>query len=55
MYSGCGVVFDGAESWNCAWLNVVIFGGDNGSSSHSDNHKNNFLILGGGLTCGIDI
>ena len=55
MYSGCGVVFDGADSWNFAWLNVVIFGVDNGSSSHSDNHKNNFLILGGGLTCGIDI
>ena len=55
VYSGCGVVFDGADSWNFAWLNVVIFGVDNGSSSHSDNHKNNFLILGGGLTCGIDI
>ena len=25
--------------------NVIIFGVDNSSSSHSDNHKHNFLIL----------
>ena len=28
--------------------NVVIFDGDNSSSSHSDNLKNNFLVLGEG-------
>ena len=26
--------------------NVIVFGVDNSSSSHSDNLKNNFLILG---------
>ena len=34
--------------------NVIIFGVDTSSSSHSDNHKNNFLILGKGLTLGIN-
>ena len=34
--------------------NVVIFGVDNGSSSHSDNRKNNFLILHEGQTYGIN-
>ena len=33
--------------------NVVIFGVDNSSSSHTDNQKNNFLILIEGLTQGI--
>ena len=33
--------------------NVVIFGVDNSSSSHSDNQKNNFLVLSEGLTQGI--
>ena len=26
--------------------NVVIFGADNGSSSHTNNQKRNFLVLG---------
>ena len=30
--------------------NVKIFGVDNGSSSHSDNCKNNFLVLGEGIS-----
>ena len=30
--------------------NVVIFGVDNSSSSHADNLKNNFLVLGEGDT-----
>ena len=34
--------------------NVVIFGVDNSSSSHVYNCKNNFLILGLGLTYGIN-
>ena len=33
---------------------VVIFGADNCSSSHNDNQKNNFLVLGEGLTQGIN-
>ena len=32
----------------------MIFGVDNSSSSHADNRKNNFLILGEGPTCGIN-
>ena len=31
---------------------VKIFCVDNSSSSHADNHKNNFLELGEGLTTG---
>ena len=33
--------------------NLIIVGADNNSSSHSDNHKNNFLMLGEGPTYGI--
>ena len=41
------------ESWsfdNDFARNVIIFGNDNSSSYDSHNHKNNFLILGEGLT-----
>ena len=34
--------------------NVVIFGVDNSSSSHTDNQKYNFLVLGYGPTEGIN-
>ena len=34
--------------------NVIIFGFDNSSSSHLDNIKNVFLILGEGDTFGIN-
>ena len=34
--------------------NAIIFDVDNSSSSHSDNRKNNFLILGEGPTYGIN-
>ena len=34
--------------------NVVIFGVDNSSSSHTDNRKNNFLVLSEGQTQGIN-
>ena len=33
--------------------NVIIFDIDNTSSSHADNLKNNFLVLGKGPTYGI--
>ena len=33
---------------------MTIFGVDNSSSSHPDNRKNNFLILGKGPTYGIN-
>ena len=45
LYRGYGITFDSAGSWsfnsNTA-RNVIIFGVDNSSSSHADNHKNNF-------------
>ena len=34
--------------------NVIIFGVDDSSSSHADNHINNFLVLGEGPTFGIN-
>ena len=34
--------------------NVIIFGVDNSSSPHTDNRKNNFLVLGEGDTFGIN-
>ena len=46
---GYGITFDGAGSWNFVngfARNVVIFGFDNSSSSHTENLKNNFLVLG---------
>ena len=33
---------------------VIVFGVDNSSSSHSDSHKNNFLILVEGYSYGIN-
>ena len=50
VYSGNGITFDSASSWsfdNEFARNFIIFGVDNSSSSHSDNRRNNFLILGG--------
>ena len=49
MYGGYGIAFDGAGSWNSdnnLARNVVIFSINNSSPSHSDNCKNNFLVLG---------
>ena len=57
VYSGYGILFDSAGSWsfdNDSAGNVTIFGADNSSSSHSDNRKNIFLILGEGPTFGIN-
>ena len=34
--------------------NIVVFGVDDSSSSHADNHINNFLLLGEGPTFGIN-
>ena len=55
VYSGYGIVFDGKGKWsfgNDYAGNVIIFGVDNSSSSHADNLKNNFSILGEGDTFG---
>ena len=47
LYIGRGTAFDGESSWSfgndCA-RNVVIFGADNSSLSHTDNSKNLFSI-----------
>ena len=56
VYSGYGLAFDVKVS--CSFnddfaRNVIIFGVDNSSSSHTDNLKNDFLILGEGPTFGI--
>ena len=48
LYSGLGIAFDGTVLWNFqndSARNVVIFGVDNCSSSHTDNHKNNLLMF----------
>ena len=57
VYSGYGIAFDGKGEWsfnNDIVRNVVNFGLDNSSSSHADNLKNNFLVLGEGDTFGIN-
>ena len=46
MFCGYGVAFDGKGSWSFNddfARNVIIFGVDNGSSSHTDNLKNDFI------------
>ena len=49
MYSGYGMQFNGAVSWSFGkdlCRNVIIFGIDNSSSSHTDNCNNSFSVLG---------
>ena len=48
---GYRITFNSTDWWsfdNETAKHVVIFGADNGSSSHAYNLKNNFLILGKG-------
>ena len=57
VYSGYGITFVSVGSWSFDIdfaRNVIIVGVDNSSSSHSDNSKNNFLILGEGPTYDIN-
>ena len=57
MYSGYGITFNSTDWWsfdNGSAGNVTIFGAGNSPSSEADNRKNNFLILGQGLTFGIN-
>ena len=57
MYSCCGIAFDGKGNQNFGndfARNVIIYGADNNSSSHTDNRKNNFLVLGEGDASGIN-
>ena len=56
-YGGYIIAFDSVSLWcfdNGFTRNVIIFGADNSSSFHSDNRKNNFLILGEGPTYSIN-
>ena len=56
MFGDCGIAFDGAGSWNLGndfarnARNTVVFGVDNSLLSHTDNQKNNFLVIGEGPT-----
>ena len=57
MYGGYSIAFDGKGEWNFgngSARNVVIFGVDNSSSSHTDNPKNGFLVLSEWDTFGIN-
>ena len=57
LCSGYRIAFDGAgfqSSDNGFDRNVIIFVVDNSLSSHSDNLKNNFLVLAEGPTDNID-
>ena len=57
VYSGYRITFDSGGSWsfdNNFARNVIIFGVDNSSPSHSDDRKSNFLILGKGPSYGIN-
>ena len=57
VYSGYGIAFDRKGEWsfgNDYATNAIIFGVDNNSSSHADNLKNNFLVLGEGDSFGIN-
>ena len=55
--SGYGITFDSAAFWsfdNDTARNVIIFGVNNSSSSHSENRRSDFLILGKCPTFGIN-
>ena len=48
-YTEYWITFNNTDWWNFGngnARNIIIFGVDNSSSSHVDNRKNNFLILG---------
>ena len=57
VHGGFGMIFDRPGSWSFNYdtaKNVIICGVDNSSSSHSDNRKNNFLVLGEAAAFGIN-
>ena len=54
-YNGRGIAFEGLRSFGTDFAsNVVIFGVDNSSSSHTNNKSYNFLVLGEEPTAGIN-
>ena len=57
VYRSHGRTFDGVGSWDFGKdfaRYLLIFGVGNSFSSHTDNRKNNFLVLRGGDTFGIN-
>ena len=57
VYSGHGIAFDGKGSWSFNddfARNVIIFGVDSSSSSHTDNLKDDCLVLVEGDTFSSD-
>ena len=57
VYNSYGIAFDSGDWWNFGdgtGRNVIIFGADGSSSTHVDNRKNKFLILGLSSTSGIN-
>ena len=57
VYSDYGIAFVEKSEWNFGneyTRNVIIFGVHNSSSSHVDNLKNTFLVLGEGDTFGLN-
>ena len=58
VYSGCGIGFDSRSEFSLtdgrAGKNVIIFGADMSSSMHMGNEEKDVLILGIGLTQGLD-
>ena len=43
VYRGYGIAFDEGDAWSFGHdfvMNIVVFGVDNSSSSHTDNRKN---------------
>ena len=53
MYRGYGITFYGKGEWNFGnefARNIVISYANNSSSSHTDNCKNDFLVIGEGDT-----
>ena len=57
VYGGYGIAFEVKCKRNFSNdydKNVIIFAVDNRSSSHFDNHKNNFLVLSERDTFGIN-
>ena len=57
VYGGYGKTFNSATFWsfdNDTTINVIRFGVDYSSSSHSEYSKNNFLTLSKGRTFGIN-
>ena len=57
VYGGYGIEFYGKGTLGFGHdygKNIIVLGIDNSSSSHADNCKNSFLVLGEGVTFDIN-